>query len=157
MEWLANTIALLVGISCFALAGWHERTWWVRAKWIRTTGEVVGITRQGSEDTEYPKISFVHDGRVHEFTSGYGGTGCSRIGDSVVVVVDPVTLKAEQVTTGNRVLFTIAPIAFGLLFSAIGLHGVEVEDHDAGQGATSSQLESGIEPMSPSESEERSR
>jgi hypothetical protein len=142
MEVLAYTIALLAGCSCFALACWHEWKWWGRSKWVRTTGEVVGIELQGSEGDEHPRISFCQDGKIQEFTSDYGGTGCPRVGDLVTVLFDPVTQKAEHFTTSNRVLFTIAPLAFGILFSVIGLAGIKINGEQDGSGQPATRTES---------------
>ena len=159
MEMLANTVSLMVGACCFALACWHEWKWWGRSEWVRTTGEVVGIELQGPEGDEHPRISFSHDGRVQEFTSDYGGTGCPRVGDSVTVIFDPVSLKAEHFSTGNRILFTIAPVVFGLLFSAIGVAGIENNGEQGVAPQSATRSESNLEGSDKHlpESEERSR
>ncbi|MBK1853888.1 DUF3592 domain-containing protein [Verrucomicrobiaceae bacterium 5K15] len=132
MELLVDTIAILVGAACLVLTGWHEWFWWRRSSWIKTSGTVSAIDLQGADMNKHPRITFQHEGKVQEFTSQYGGSTCPEAGECVTVLYDPETLKAEHFTLGNRLLFTLAPLAFGLMFTAIGVVGITpLEEKDA--------------------------
>lgn len=131
METFANIVALLVGILCLAVACLHEWKWWGRMNWLKATGTVTGIEEQGPENDEHAIISFLHDGEIHEFTSEYGGSGCPKVGEMVKVLYHPETMSAEHLNSGNRLLFTIAPLFFGIIFCALGIAGIHSKADEA--------------------------
>ena len=130
------------GGALFGIGGavWHETKWLGRRSWTHADGRVIDIVRIESnhESNHHPKIEFTHEGSLHDFTSEYGGSGLPKVGSVVQVIYDPVTLKAERFSYGNRWIFTIGPAALGLFFLWIGIAAKisNAEQGAVGQSAT---------------------
>ncbi|MBK1884747.1 hypothetical protein JIN85_20210 [Luteolibacter pohnpeiensis] len=114
---------IFFGTLCVALAAWHEYTWWKRRHWSNGQGRIVGFTESYNDGVcYYPKIEFTGaDGQI-QFVSIYGSGREPKIGKSVDLLVDQLSLSAEVASLSNRLLFTIIPILFGAVFILAGIN-----------------------------------
>ncbi|MDB4669793.1 DUF3592 domain-containing protein [bacterium] len=113
------------GAACIVLAVFHEVSWWKRRNWRRFVGRINGFDRESS-DTQLsfsPEIEYEIDGKTHTFTSKYGEgiTPSLSVGDEVHLLASPDGAHAEHYTAGNRIGFTLVPLAFGALFILVSL------------------------------------
>ena len=123
MELLPNIVGFGGALFGIGFAAWHEIKWLGRRSWTHTDGRVTDIVRIESnhQSSFHPKVEFIHEGLLHDFISGYGGSGLTKVGTVVPVIYDPVTLQAERFSYGNRWIFTIGPAALGLFFFWMGI------------------------------------
>ena len=122
MQMFGGLIAILVGIVCFGLATWHERTWRQRFQNCkRVVGYIVSeIKHPGEIDTSW-RIEYELDGETMQFTSLYGGSKFGEVGDAVTVIHDLNTNTGEHLTWSNRWGFTLFPMLFGIVFVVAGI------------------------------------
>jgi len=111
------------GVACAALGVAHEFTWWKRRHGKVVTGIVFGTVEDFSCESKgyFPEVEYVLDGEVRRFVSKYGGMEPKANGTAVDVLVSATGTNAEVLTPCNRLLFTVLPIIFGLLFFLTGL------------------------------------
>jgi len=119
MQNIASTAAVIFAIAGLVVAVVHEIQWRRRLKnWSKTEGTVIGEVDK--EDYVHAEIEYVHKDRKTTFVSKYGGGGC-KVCKTVIVVYDPVSGAAEQLSWSNRWLFTLALPVFSAVFLWAGL------------------------------------
>ncbi|SKB02094.1 hypothetical protein SAMN02745166_03540 [Prosthecobacter debontii] len=150
------------GALAIVLAIAHEYTWWKRRGWRRRRGRIIGFTEDRDNDgvTYNPKIQFEDALGLTTFVSKYGSGKQPIIGEEVDILIDESGDAGEQITPSNRILFTLMPMIFGLLFIMVGvtLEPLKLtEQGSAGQPVTRSESDStgGDKPQPESEAHSR--
>lgn len=118
-------IAFVVfGLACVALGGAHEFTWFRRRGGLVVKGLVVEIVedRTPSEGGSFcrPRIEYSIGGETRDFVSTYGSVDAEAVGTHVDVLLSSDGKDAEVLNSRNRLLFSVIPLAFGLLFIVVG-------------------------------------
>ena len=110
------------GLAFIALGLCHEVTWLRRRAWRRESGVVIGFTEEWNDGVSYfPEIQYEGPHGPSRFVSKYGSSTKPHLGDTVDLVVDQSGGSAERITATNRLLFTLVPIIFGVIFVLLGL------------------------------------
>ena len=136
MHLLAVFFFLAFGVSCLALALWHEFTWWKMRQWKEEEGTVVGFSKTYDDgDSYHPEIEFEGATGPTRFFSKYGSSKEPEVGQSVVLLVSKSREQAEELCLSNRLLFTIIPLLFGVVFIAVAL---TVEPSEEGEPSSES-------------------
>ncbi len=130
MEGWCPYLFIAAGIASGVFGIFHEWRWRVRLdKWMRTKGVIVGeVEGPFDADVSYsPEIEFSFQGQPKRFVSRYGGSVRVILGTEVNVLYEASTGDAEEVSGLNRWLFTLVPLAFGILFLLLG-SGMKVDE-----------------------------
>jgi hypothetical protein len=118
-------IAFVVfGLAFIAFGVAHELTWCRRRGGAAVKGVVVEIIKDHSpsEGGPYysPRIEYSIGSETRCFVSKYATGNPAPVGTFVDVLVLSEGKEAEVLTSGNRLIFSLIPIAFGLLFIVTG-------------------------------------
>lgn len=118
-------IAFVVfGLAFIAFGVVHELTCFRRRGGVAVKGVVVEIIldHSPSEGGPYysPKIEYSIGEETRSFVSKYGTCAPAPVGTFVDVLVSSEGKEAEVVRSGNRLIFSVIPFAFGLLFIVTG-------------------------------------
>jgi hypothetical protein len=120
------SIAFIVfGLACIALGVAHELTWLRRRGGVVVKGVIVEIIMDPSPSEGgpyyHPKIEYSIGEEAHDFVSKYGTSAPAAVGTPVAVLLSSEGKEPEVLTAVNRLLFSVIPFAFGLLFIVVGL------------------------------------
>lgn len=112
-----------------SLAVWHEYTWWKKRHWTQAEGIIIGFkANRDSDGVSYnPEIEFKSGANQISFISIYGSGKKPTLGAKVEIFVDESGQLAEHYSFSNRMLFTLVPIIFGIIFITLGLNIEPVE------------------------------
>ncbi len=118
-------IAFVVfGLAFIALGVAHEFTWFRRRGGVAVKGVVVEIIKDHAPSEGgacySPKIEYSIGEETRCFVSKYGASVPIPVGTLVDVLVSSEGKEPEVLTSGNRLIFSVIPIAFGLLFIVAG-------------------------------------
>ena len=75
-----------------------------------------------------PEIEYQGAEGSMRFISNYGSNRKPHIGSSVHLIIDASGHSAEVISVSNRLLFTIIPITFGVIFIIVGANIEPIED-----------------------------
>ena len=102
----------------------HEFTWFRRRGGVIVKGCVIDNIESpsGEVGTAYcPVVEYISDGITLSFVSKYGSNAPLTKGASIDVLISKLSKEPEVYTFSNRVLFTVVPILFGLLFVLVAI------------------------------------
>jgi hypothetical protein len=121
---LPSIAFIAFGLACIAFGLAHELNWFRRRGGIVVTGIIVEIIKDHtpSEGGPYyhPKIEYSIGEETHDFVSKYGNGAPAVVGTPVDVLLSSEGKEPEIVTAMNRLLFSVIPFVFGLVFIVIG-------------------------------------
>jgi hypothetical protein len=121
MHPIAAIFFIAFGVFLFSVALWHELTWWKRRRWICGRGTIVGFSESYNDGVSYhPEIEFAGTSGNVRVVSNYGSGKKPEIGKVVDIIINESGDAAEKVGISNRVLFTVIPILFGIVFILVG-------------------------------------
>lgn len=161
MHLIAVIFFIAFGVFLFAIALWHECTWWKRRRWTSSKGTIVGFSESYNDGVSYhSEIEFTGASGNVTVVSHYGSGRKPEIGKVVDILISESGDVAEEVSVSNRVLFTIIPIAFGVICILLGSNiepNQVAEQVGADQPATAPESKSEGELKPKPESEGRSQ
>jgi hypothetical protein len=119
------SIAFIVfGLGCIAFGATHELTWFRRRRGVVVTGIIVEIIKDHTPSeggpSYHPKIEYSIGVETNNFVSKYGNGSPAAVGTPVDVLLSSEGKDPEVLTAGNRLLFSVIPIGFGLMFIVTG-------------------------------------
>jgi hypothetical protein len=160
---LIGVIGFIVfGVLALSVAVWHELTWWRRRRGTNGQGTIVGFSESHDADgvSYSPEIEYQGVEGSVRFISNYGSVRKPHIGSSVHLIIDASGHSAEMISVSNRLIFTIVPILFGVIFILVGANIKPIEDAEqagTGQPATrpESKSEGGDKPQPDAEGRSR--
>ena len=132
---LIGVIGFIVfGVLALAVAVWHELTWWRRRRGTNGQDTIVGFSESHDADgvSYSPEIEYQGAEGSMRFISNYGSCRKPHIGSSVHLIINESGHSAEVAGASNRLLFTIIPILFGVIFIIIGANIKPIEDAEQG-------------------------
>lgn len=110
---------------------------------MNACGVIVGYREDRDDGVCYfPEIQLEEADGGLRFMSKYGSGKKPQIGATVNVMVSASGESAEQITGTNRFLFTLVPLAFGLILIIVGINVRPVPQAEQGGGGDSAALRS---------------
>jgi hypothetical protein len=125
---LPGIASVVFGLAFIAFGVAHELTWFRRRRGAAVKGVVVEIIKDHSPSEYqgeggpyyYPRIEYSIGSETRCFVSKYGTGNPAPVGTFVDVLVSSESKDAEVLTSGNRLICSVIPIAFGLLYIVTG-------------------------------------
>lgn len=115
---------VVLGLAFIAFGMIHELTWFRRRRGVAVKGVVVEIIMDHSPSEGgpwyHPKIEYSIGEETRCFVSKHGASAPAPVGTLVDVWVSSEGREAEVLTSANRLVFSLIPLAFGLLFVVTG-------------------------------------